>query len=325
MTIEQYITHDTIAAYAESKINLRQDDVKEYREQVNRLRENLAEYINDHPDYNLLRMYHAGSVAKGTALRTLNDMDVAVYIKKSENEPNETELLSWLQEQLREAYKNKNIKPEQITISTHCVTISFRGSGLDVDVSPVICEDENTDYGSLIKKHSGDRVLTNIPLHLKFIRDRKNKQPHNYRQVIRLIKWWIRHMKIEDEDFRFKSFLAELICAHLADSGLLMKDYIHALEQFFAYIIKTGLKERIFFTDNYSKGKLPGKTSAAIEVFDPVNPNNNIVAKYTEADRLKIVSAAHDALDAINEAKYATTKERAVECWNRIFGPSFNL
>jgi tRNA nucleotidyltransferase (CCA-adding enzyme) len=68
MGYQDYVTHDVIYNYAEQKINLKRDDVKEYRAQVNRLRDNLAEYINEHPDYNLLRMYHAGSVAKGTAL-----------------------------------------------------------------------------------------------------------------------------------------------------------------------------------------------------------------------------------------------------------------
>jgi len=166
-------------------------------------------------------------------------------------------------------------------------------------------------------------VLTNIPLHLKFIRDRKKKCPHDYRQVIRLIKWWA-HQRKKEGDFRFKSFLAELIIAHLFDSGLSMKDYIYALEQFFVYVIKTGLKERIYFNDNYEKGKLPSKSSAVMEIFDPVNPANNIVGTYQEADRHEIIEASRDALDAITEAKYATTKDRAVDCWRRIFGPTFN-
>jgi hypothetical protein len=255
-------------------------------------------------------------------------MDVAVYIKKSENEPSERELLEWLQKQLQEAYKNKNIKPEQITVNDHCVTIAFAGSGLKVDVSPVICDDATTDYGYLINKNSGKRVLTNIPLHLKFIRDRKKKQPHNYRQVIRLIKWWAKNIKNNEQDypnFRFKSFLGELICAHLADNGQSMKDYITALEKFFAFIIQTGLKQRISFTDNYSKDKLPVPTGSALEVFDPVNPTNNIVARYSEINRLAIVEAAQDAFDALSEAQYATTKERAIECWRKIFGSSFNF
>ena len=320
---EQYVTHKDIYQYAENKVNLKREHVSDYRAQVNRLRDNLEAYINEHPDYDLVKMYHSGSVAKGTALKTLNDMDVAVYIKKSANNPDENGLLVWLQERLKEVYKNKGIKEDQIELSTHCVTISFRGTGLDVDVSPVIVEDG--DYGYLIKKHSGERVLTNIPLHLKFIRTRKVKQPHNYRQIIRLVKWWIRNLKRLDTSFRFKSFMAELICAHLSDNGLIMKDYIYALEEFFAYIIRTQLKERIFFSDNYTKAKLPGYNTGAIEIFDPVNPINNIVAGYSDSDRLKIIEAAHDALDAIHEAKYATTKERTVICWQKLFGPSFTI
>ena len=213
---EQYVTHKNIYQYAEDKINLKREYVSDYRAQVNRLRDNLKAYIDENPDYDLVKMYHSGSVAKGTALKTLNDMDVAVYIKKSANNPNEYQLLTWLQARLREVYKNKGIKEDQIELSTHCVTISFRGTGLDVDVSPVIIEDD--DYGYLIRKYSGERVLTNIPLHLKFIRARKDKQPHDYRQVIRLVKWWIRNIKRLDTAFRFKSFMAELICAHLADN-----------------------------------------------------------------------------------------------------------
>jgi tRNA nucleotidyltransferase (CCA-adding enzyme) len=322
---ETYVTHLTISNYADNKVNLKREEVKEYRDQVNRLRDNLKNYIDEHPDYNLIKMIGSGSVPKGTALKTLNDMDVAVYIKKADELTSETQILSWLQERLQEAYKGKNISSDQITINHHCVTISFKGTGLDVDVSPVICEDVNSDYGYLIKKTTGDRVLTNIPLHLKFIRARKDKQPNDYRQVIRLLKWWVRNLKKDNSDFRFKSFLTELLCAHLADNGQSMKNYINAMESFFIYIIKSGLKERIYFTDNYTSSKLPAKSGSVMEVFDPVNPDNNIVSLYTDTDRLAIINAAHDALDAINEAKFATTQERAVACWRRIFGPSFNI
>jgi len=322
---ETYITHKTISDYADAKINLKQEEVKKYREQVNRLRDNLKTYIDENTNYDLVKMLGAGSVAKGTALKTLNDMDVAVYIKSGEHTVSESGLLTWLQERLQDAYKGKNISPEQITINHHCVTISFKGTGLDVDVSPVICDDCTSDYGYLIKKTTGERVLTNIPLHLKFIRTRKARQPHHYRQVIRLLKWWVRNLKKNDDNFRFKSFLIELLCAHLADNGQVMNDYVQAMEAFFIYIIKSQLQERIYFTDNYRASDLPAKSSAVIEIFDPVNSQNNIVASYTDADRIAIVEAAQDALDAINEARFATTQERAVNCWRRIFGPTFNI
>jgi hypothetical protein len=40
-----YVTHDTIATYASDKVNLKRDDVKQYRDQVGRLRDRLKEYI----------------------------------------------------------------------------------------------------------------------------------------------------------------------------------------------------------------------------------------------------------------------------------------
>lgn len=322
---EPFVTHSDIALYANNKINIFNDDLTDYRAQVGRLRDNLKIYIDEHPDYNLIKMLSSGSVAKGTALKTLNDMDVAVYIKKTDQNPTESQLINWLVERLREAYKDKNINPDQIQPSAHCATISFRGTGLDVDVSPVIYDGGADDRGYLINKDTGERVLTSIPLHLAFIRKRKDKQPHHFRQLVRLVKWWVKEQKRRDSNFRFKSFITEMVCAHLCDQGVAMNDYIAAMESFFVYIIKSQLKERIYFTDNYSKEKLPPITDKPIEIFDPVNPDNNVSASYTIADRNRIIEAAQDALDAIHEAKYASTQGRAIDCWKRIFGPSFNL
>lgn len=322
---ESFVSHGDIKSYAESKINIYRDDLKEYREQVSRLRENLVPYIEEHPDYNLIKMLSAGSVAKGTALKTLNDMDVAVYIGKASDNSSETELINWLVDRLREAYKNKGVKPEQIQPSAHCATISFSGTKLDVDVSPVIYDGGVDDRGYLINKDTGVRVLTSIPLHLAFIRKRKAKTPEHFRQLIRLVKWWIKEMKRQDTSFRFKSFMAEMICAHLSDIGTDLNNYPKALESFFVYIIKSGLKERISFTDNYTRDKLPTPTGATVEIFDPVNPDNNVASSYTVTDRNRLVEAAKDALDALTEAQYANTKGRAVDCWKRIFGPSFNI
>ena len=225
---------------------------------------------------------------------------------------------------LKEAYKNV-LNPDQFGKGAHCVRISFRGTGLDVDVSPVIYEGDKHNKGYLINKDSGDRVLTSIPLHLEFIRKRKKKQPEHFRQVVRILKWWNREKKKQDDDFKFKSFMIELICAHLLDKGVDMSDYSKALDEFFLYIVKTGLKDRIYFTDNYTLDKLPKERKHVIEIFDPVNPENNVASMYNESSRLKIVSAAHDAMDAIHEAKFATTKTRAVDLWQQVLGSSFKI
>jgi hypothetical protein len=90
------------------------------------------------------------------------------------------------------------------------------------------------------------------------------------------------------------------------------------------YIVKTGLKRRIAFTDYYRASELPGTLSDPIQVFDPVNPSNNVACQYTEQYRLLIVEAAQDALDAVNEAHTAATKGHAVQMWKHVLSSSFN-
>ncbi len=109
--------------------------LKEYREQVGRLRDKMEAFIKDHPNVGLRKMLLSGSLAKGTSLKTLNDIDVALYVTSPDAPKGEAELLVWLAEQLRKVYPN--MKPEQISPGNHCVRISFRGNGLDVDVVPI--------------------------------------------------------------------------------------------------------------------------------------------------------------------------------------------
>jgi tRNA nucleotidyltransferase (CCA-adding enzyme) len=317
-----YVEHAQIAAFAEKAVNLHREDVEQFRQQVNRLRDRLATYIAGHPDYSLIKMLHSGSVAKGTALRTINDMDVAVYVLAADAPVDETRLLYWLRDRLQEVYGGV-MSPEQFQVGTHCVRISFRGTGLDVDVVPVLYEGDADDKGYLVTRDTGQRVLTSIPLHLEFIRERKRRRERHFAQVIRLLKWWVREEKQRNGGFRFKSFLVELLCAHQADKGLELSDYTRALEAILAYIVKSRLQERISFTDHYEPVALPPPTGAPIEVFDPVNPENNVASNYSGFDRDVIVEAADRCLSAIAEARFATTKQRAVQCWRVVLGPAF--
>lgn len=310
------ITHDDIARFARERINLPKEDADKNRKQVNLLRERLEAKIDEDPAFDLIKMLHAGSVAKGTALRTVNDLDVAVYVKTGDAPKADSELIPWLAERLAEA--NPNMQPDQFKPEYHCVKISFRGTGLDVDVVPVLYEGGANDCGWLVRKHTGERVLTSIPLHLEFMNARKRRYGDDYKQLIRIVKWWKR-----ERDLRFKSFMIELLWSRLAAAGVPLTDYPTALEEFFTYIVKSGLKQRLFFTDHYSAASLPATNTGVIEIFDPVNPDNNIAKNYAEADRQAIVTAAHEALDAIGEAKYATTKYEAVECWQDILGKGF--
>lgn len=319
---ETYATHAEVKAFAVSKINPKETDLTDYRKQVNNLIEHLKDFISQHPDYGFVKTLHSGSVRKGTALKTINDMDVALYVR--ENEANENDnLKAWLLDKLQEAYPTKS--PEDFTIKQHCVNISFIGTGLDVDVVPVIYEDEPDNRGYLLVEETGERTFTSISLHIEFIRKRKNAQHTHFAQVVRLIKWWKKECKKRDDTFRFKSFMIELVCAKLADEGLDMSDYPVALEKIFKYIIQSELKQPIFFTDYYVESDLAEQVDANMQIFDPVNPENNASATYTDFDRNRIVEFAHDAFDAIVEARYSTTKERAESLWKEVLGNSFSI
>ncbi|HEV2098975.1 MAG TPA: CBASS oligonucleotide cyclase, partial [Stellaceae bacterium] len=208
MALDSKVSHADIVAFADDHVNLKREDVRAHRDQVNQLRARLDNHIAAHPAFDLVKMLQSGSVAKGTALKTINDMDVAVYVRAGKAPEAETELLVWVSDRLREAYGGL-MKADQFVPQHHCVQVQFRGSGLDVDVAPVIYEGGTDDIGYLIAKDTGERVLTSIPLHLTFTRRRKAAHPRHYRQMVRLVKWWKRIQAAQHESFRFKSFMTE--------------------------------------------------------------------------------------------------------------------
>lgn len=315
------IGHREVKAFAAERVNLPKEIADKHRAQVSALRDRLERKVDDDPSFDLVKMLHAGSVAKGTALRTVNDLDLAVYVKAGSAPKQDAQLQPWLADRLIEA--NPKMDESQFIPQDHCVKVSFKGSGLDVDVVPVLYEGAANDCGYLVRKHTGDRVLTSIPMHLEFIRTRKNTYGDDFKQLIRLVKWWKRMELQQDAEFRFKSFMIELLWAHLADHGAVLNDYPEAMEEFFTFIVKGGLSKRIAFTDYYSASELPSPTRAAIEILDPVNPKNNVAVKYEVADCQRIIEAAHRALDALGEARYATTNGDELDCWQQVLGQSF--
>jgi predicted nucleotidyltransferase len=316
-----YISHTDIADFADNYVNLKKDDATEYREQVNRLRLKLETYLAENPDFAIRKMILSGSLAKGTALKDINDIDVAVYVSSKEVPDSTAELIDWLAERLRSAFPN--FTPEQVVANPSTLTVSFKGSGLMVDVVPILYDGDVDWKGYLISRHTGEKILTSIPLHLEFLRSRKKKYGDHYTQIIRLMKFWVKQRKIEDPDFRFKSYMIELILAQMVSEGLGLSDYPETLAEIFAYIASDNLETSIVFSDNYDPN-LCADSPDVIHIWDPVNHENNISKKYTEHQRQIIVDAALDAGDAIDAALRAHTKTEALRYWRKVFGSSFN-
>ena len=131
-------------------------------------------------------MQLAGSLAKGLALRTINDIDLACYIAGADAPQDVRALLEYLAERLRNAFPN--FSADQVKPQTHSVLVSFRGSGLDVDVVPILYDGDPRWYGNLVSQDDGTFLKTNIPFHLEFTRKRKRAQETHYAQVVRLGK-----------------------------------------------------------------------------------------------------------------------------------------
>jgi len=315
------ITHRDLVAFADDKVNLKKTEVDDQRAQVNRLRDRIENKIAAAPGYGFVKALHAGSVAKGTALRNANDRDLAVYVK-AELAPEETPaLVNWVRDLVAESYPA--MREDQIVATTNCVNVRFAGTGLDVDVVPVLYEGEPDDVGCLVSKDDGTKVRTSVRQHLDFIRSRKKAHPKHLAQLIRFTKWWARQQQKRDGEFKCKSFMLELLWVHLADGGLELGDYAIALERFFAFIADGGLGGQIAFTDFHPASELPDRGIAPIQILDPVNFGNNVAEHYEAVHRDGLMSAAQDAFDAISTAYYEPVNGPAVALWQNVLGTSF--
>jgi tRNA nucleotidyltransferase (CCA-adding enzyme) len=316
----EHVNHSDLVRFAQEKVNLPKDKADVYRAQARGLRDKLENYLSEHPDFTLKKMLLSGSLAKGTALRSLNDIDVACYISGADAPKDVAALLQYLAERLRKAYPN--FSPDQVKPKTYCVTVSFRGTGLDVDVVPILYNGDPEWRGNLVSQDDGSFLETSVPLHLEFTRKRKDAQDTHFAQTVRLIKCWAQKVKREKQDFRLKSFMIEMILAHLSDKGLKFSDYPDALQHFFTYVAKTSLRERIVFDDFYTPSQV-GSFKEPVQIIDPVNPKNNVSRLYTDTQATAIADAALDAGDAVEAALRAPTKQETVYYWQKVFGSTF--
>lgn len=329
MAGERYVDHKVLKTFAQSKVNVPAEEAKDRRRQVNHLRERLEDYIATHPDFDLVKLRASGSTAKHTAIRrgsgTGSDADVTAYLRTTDTGIDVSTMLTWLRDRCIEVY-GETKDADDFKPSDHAVGITMRSSGLKIDVVPVLYTGDPDDRGYLVTA-DGTKVLTSVTLHLQFIQTRKDKAGHGYREVIRLLKAWIRESKEVNPELRCKSFLIELLVAHLWDArwngkSLQVDDYPAAIEQVLSYIVRTGLSTPIVFTDYY-KVEAVNATTDPIQVWDPVNPENNVARGYTEQDRQQLVNHARTTLETISTAAYAATQGEALDAWRELFGPTF--
>lgn len=308
------ITSEDMAAFLNDRVNLKADAVRGYRAQVRYLRERLECYVAEHPDFELIKMLHYGSLAKGTAISTFCEMDLAAYLDPERSRGKAlAEVLQTMRALLIDVYPQ--MAPSQFVIDPPAVTITYSTSGLKVDVVPVIPNGKGDDRG-LLAMSAPEWVETSIPLHLDFIRKRSARHAQ-FRELVRLTKWWR-----QEHDLDFCSFLIELVWAHLVDTKPISEDYQEAMLTFFAYIERSRLEERIAFSDNYKLSAV-NTSPALVQIIDPVNPSNNVADSMTRSARDAILFAAESAVDDVAAGSSAYSKATGVECYQQVFGTAF--
>ncbi|MER9491559.1 nucleotidyltransferase [Mesorhizobium sp. M0320] len=317
----EHVGHADIVRFADERVNLKRDDAAELRRQANMLRDKLSDYLSEHPTFVLRKMLLSGSLAKGTALKSISDIDVGCYIDAAEAPGAISELIPWLAEKLRKAFPN--FRPDQVTPKHYSVGVKFITTGNEVDIVPIFYDGDPLWRGNLVSQETGETLMTSIPMHLDFIRKRKAANDTHFAQLVRLIKYWAKLRKQEDEGFRFKSFMTELIVAHLADGGTQLDDYPEAMQAFFTFIATDNFRTSIEFSDYYQAGSCM-KTGKPMRIWDPVNCENNVADLYTADNRDGIVDAAIDAGDAIDSALRSPTKGETIRFWQKVLGPSFS-
>jgi tRNA nucleotidyltransferase (CCA-adding enzyme) len=321
-----HVGHNELLLFADAQVNLKKSETVKRRKQVNGengLRERLKSHIKEHPDFSLKKMIMSGSLAKGTALKSSSDIDVAVYIEKSDTPQSNDELSDWLADKIREMYPQ--MSDDQIRVNNYSVSVHFNGTGLDVDLVPIKYDGDENWRGDLVSNIDGSILETSIPLHLEFIRNRKESDNRNLAQVAQFLKYWSVGQKRENPNFRCKSFMLELLLIKLIDEKRIdIGNYPVALMQFFDAIVCGLLDDPIYFNDYYCEKELPD-CDDPIRIFDPVNPNNNVASAYSQVNLDCFYDSALAAGDAIATAHRANTKSKSIAAWRQVFGDGFSF
>ena len=300
--------------YDANVLRLPGDKRKEYNAQVDRLIDNLRANVREKTQIKITKVVKAGSFAKHTILRKTTedpvDVDVVFYISgKDATIETIDSLTADITKLLTDQYPNKSV--EDFTIQSKAATVAFVGSGLSVDIVPVIEDEGATGYGWQYDIRDGSKTHTCAPCQIKFVYDRKQADG-DFRTLVRLAKRWRNRAEIKP----LKSFHVELILAHLQDRFGKPTSIEQRFLDFLLYIAQSGLKEVISFPENGSR--IPSFASPVV-IVDPVCNTNNVASRISEAERNAIVDAAREAW----ETAHFAWVENDDSVWKELFGPKF--
>lgn len=310
------LSNTELRYYDSNVLRLPADKRKEYHAQVDRLITELCKSVRDKTEIKITKVVKAGSFAKYTILRkTVSDpvdVDVVFYIAGRDVTKETLDSLSaTIYDLLIKIYPTKSV--EDFEIQRKAATVKFVGSGLSVDIVPVIEDATRAGYGWQYDIHDGSKVQTCAPCQIQFVRGRKN-QDGDFRTLVRMVKKWRNYAEIKP----LKSFAIELIMAHVLETQGRAGSIEQRFRNFLLYVGQSGLKEQISFPENTAPF---GSFSDPVVILDPVYSLNNVTSRISEVERKEIVAAAQEAWETTNFA----SAENDNGVWKELFGPGFKV
>ncbi len=314
-----------------TRIKLKRDDMPKYRDQINNLREKLEEKIKNDKRTGLkvTRFIIAGSWKKRTILRPTGehpiDVDLVLYVDGDENLQNDLKKLhDFVVEYLSEIYPTKDINRDvDAEGNTKSIKIKFTGSGLEVDIVPVVPLPTPKEYVVQPQRGGGGKkYITSVTKQLSFADDRRTQNP-SFTSIVRAVKWWrnYKELKPVDDESGISSFTIELIISHLELTKGRTERIEDGLIRFFKFLSDPNFPV-ISFKD--AIGKVP-VFSTPIFVADPTNNENNAAKKLDETTWKEVKAEANDAFESLCIAQSKNFEGETIEEWKRVFGSSFNI
>jgi len=308
------LTNTQIKYYDSNVLRLPKDKRETYNAQVDRLIAALKDSLKKQDEITIKKVVKAGSFAKHTILRpnaqNPADVDVVFYISGQKvDEETFATLSQKIYDALIKLYPNKSV--EDFEIQRKAAKVTFVGTGLEVDIVPVIENPNKENYGWQFDRIDGSKTETCAPCQVSFVKVRKDEDP-DFRTLVRLAKRWRTWKEVP-----LKSFHIELIMAHVLErkgkTGSLEKRF----RDFLLYIADSGLKDVIKFPEN----KRVPDFSDTVVIIDPVCDTNNVASRITEEERREIVQLAEESW----ETAHFASVEDDFEIWKELFGKGFKV
>jgi hypothetical protein len=305
-----------VAGYVSAKLALPGEERNEYREQVNHLLDKLDAVLASDGTYKIKKFRRAGSLEKGTSNRPRPDKpvdaDVGVYFEVADPDNFDVAALQRLIKKLLvAAYPQKS--EDDFEEGARTFGVAFKGTGLEVDLVPIVALDATADYG-LQYSRRGDCVKTSVKAHIDHYRAHAARDPL-LAQLLRLAKRWRYWQELKG----IQSFHLELMLSYLVDRDGPAPGLEEGLRRFFLFVARD-LSTGVSFD-----GADAAAFSDPIVIVDPANEENNVAARVTAVERDLCVAKAKEALTTLTVAQGLPGTGETTTAWKELFGANFAI